>query len=177
MPSQSPCAAVPSSQTLSQQSSPTSNIPQRNQKVCLRYKLHVLKRASYFHCRVSESGKGKRKAALLPEDGEAPKKRKRITKPKDPNAPKKPASAYLLFQNEVRNELKNQHPNLTNSEILLLISDQWKKMTPDQKGVCGIAEFFVLPPSADCSILRPTSELWRKPRSNTLRQSKLTKVT
>ena len=77
--------------------------------------------------------KGKRKAALSPEDGDASKKRKRPVKPKDPNAPKRPASSYILFQNEVRKELKERHPDLTNADLLALISEQWKSMSDEQK--------------------------------------------
>ncbi|KAF8966410.1 high mobility group box domain-containing protein [Flammula alnicola] len=80
-----------------------------------------------------ESTKGKRKAALSPEEGDGTKKRKRNTKPKDPNAPKRPASSYILFQNEVRKELKEQHPNLSNSDLLGMISEQWKHMSEEQK--------------------------------------------
>ncbi|KAF9526265.1 hypothetical protein CPB83DRAFT_817278 [Crepidotus variabilis] len=81
----------------------------------------------------SDSLKGKRKVALSPEVGESGKKRKRNVKPKDPNAPKRPASSYILFQNEVRKELKEQHPNLSNSDLLSLISEQWKNMSDEQK--------------------------------------------
>ncbi|KAF5322357.1 hypothetical protein D9619_001158 [Psilocybe cf. subviscida] len=77
--------------------------------------------------------KGKRKAALSPEDEDGPKKRKRNTKPKDPHAPKRPASSYIIFQNQVRKTLKDTHPSLSNPELLQMISDQWKSMTPEQK--------------------------------------------
>ena len=77
--------------------------------------------------------KGKRKAASSPEDGDASKKRKRPIKPKDPNAPKRPASSYILFQNEVRKELKERHPELSNTDLLSLISEQWKSMSDEQK--------------------------------------------
>ncbi|KAF8169512.1 high mobility group box domain-containing protein [Pholiota molesta] len=75
--------------------------------------------------------KGKGRAHATDDDG--PKKRKRNTKPKDPNAPKRPASSYILFQNEVRKELKEQNPNLSNSDLLGLISEQWKQMSDEQK--------------------------------------------
>ncbi|PPQ99794.1 hypothetical protein CVT26_009171 [Gymnopilus dilepis] len=77
--------------------------------------------------------KGKRKAAFSPEDGDGTKKRKRNTKPKDPNAPKRPASSYILFQNEVRKQLKKDNPDLTNAELLALIAEQWKQMPDEQK--------------------------------------------
>ncbi|KAF5364228.1 hypothetical protein D9756_000904 [Leucocoprinus leucothites] len=75
----------------------------------------------------------KRKASGALDEDEGPKKRKRNTKPKDPNAPKRPASSYILFQNEIRKELKEKHPTLTNPELLNMISEMWKKMSEDEK--------------------------------------------
>ncbi|THH01745.1 hypothetical protein EW026_g1016 [Hermanssonia centrifuga] len=73
---------------------------------------------------------GKRKGRA--EDGDDGKK-KRKTKEKDPNAPKRPASSYLLFQNEVRQELKAQHPGLPNNELLNKIAKAWSEMPKEQK--------------------------------------------
>ena len=75
---------------------------------------------------------GKRKGRGA-EDGEG---RKRAKKPKDPNAPKRPASSYLLFQNDVRKELRAKNPDIPNNELLNLISDMWKKMPKDERDVC-----------------------------------------
>ncbi|EMD41153.1 hypothetical protein CERSUDRAFT_111715 [Gelatoporia subvermispora B] len=72
---------------------------------------------------------GKRKGRGA-EDGEG---RKRVKKVKDPNAPKRPASSYLLFQNDVRGELKGKFPDMPNNELLNHISELWKKMPPEQK--------------------------------------------
>jgi hypothetical protein len=77
----------------------------------------------------------KRKAAGALDDDDGPKKRRRATKPKDPNAPKRPASSYILFQNEIRKELKEKHPHLTNPELLTMISEMWKKMSDEEKAV------------------------------------------
>lgn len=76
---------------------------------------------------------GKRKAR---GDDEGEGKRKRKTKPKDPNAPKRPPSSYLLFQNEVRQELKAKHPNIPNNELLAKIARAWGDMPREQKDVC-----------------------------------------
>ncbi|EKM59539.1 uncharacterized protein PHACADRAFT_250106 [Phanerochaete carnosa HHB-10118-sp] len=73
---------------------------------------------------------GKRKAR---GDDEGEGKRKRKTKPKDPNAPKRPPSSYLLFQNEVRQELKAKHPNIPNNELLAKIAKAWGDMPKEQK--------------------------------------------
>ncbi|KAF8351078.1 hypothetical protein F5887DRAFT_935823 [Amanita rubescens] len=77
-------------------------------------------------------GKRKRKSEAG-DDTEAPKRRKR--KPKDPNAPKRPASSYIFFQNEVRKKLKASNPNMSNSELLTMISKQWQEMSEEDKAV------------------------------------------
>ncbi|KAF8075899.1 high mobility group box domain-containing protein [Lyophyllum atratum] len=71
------------------------------------------------------------------DDDDKPAKRKR--KPKDPNAPKRPASSYIMFQNEIRKDLKEKNPNITNSDLLLLISKKWAEMSEEDKAVCRVA--------------------------------------
>jgi transcriptional regulator HMO1 len=78
---------------------------------------------------------GKRKAQALDDDEGDGKKKKAPRKPKDPNAPKRPPSSYLLFQNEVRAELKSKYPNLPNSELLQMISKRWAAMSDEDKEV------------------------------------------
>ncbi|KAI0079753.1 HMG-box [Panus rudis PR-1116 ss-1] len=75
------------------------------------------------------TGRGKRKAA---EQGDG-RRVKRAKKPRDPNAPKRPASSYILFQNEVRQQLKDKNPNLPNNELLSLIAKMWKDMPREEK--------------------------------------------
>uniref|UniRef100_A0A0W0EUQ7 HMG box domain-containing protein n=1 Tax=Moniliophthora roreri TaxID=221103 RepID=A0A0W0EUQ7_MONRR len=70
--------------------------------------------------------KGKGKDGVEDEGG----KRKRT---KDPNAPKRPASSYIIYQNEVRQTIKEQHPNLSPAEIRTLISQEWAKMSEEEK--------------------------------------------
>jgi len=76
----------------------------------------------------------KRKLAAL-EVGEngLPLKKKRERKLKDPNAPKGPASAYILFQNDIRAAYKKEHPEMNNKELLRLIGDQWKALEESKK--------------------------------------------
>ncbi|KAK0231318.1 hypothetical protein IW262DRAFT_1343516 [Armillaria fumosa] len=59
-------------------------------------------------------------------------KRKRIIK-KDPNAPRRPASTYLLFQNEMRPATKQGHPNITPQELTGLLSKMWSEMSAAEK--------------------------------------------
>ena len=62
---------------------------------------------------------------------------KKEKKPKDPNAPKRPPSAYILFQNEVRDGMRKEHPELPYKDVLNLISDRWKTLGDVQKKVSG----------------------------------------
>lgn len=78
----------------------------------------------------------------VPETG----KRKRVTKVKDPNAPKRPASSYILFQNSIRADLKKEHPNIQNAELLGLIAKQWQEMPEEDKNV----SLHVIKPVAAC---------------------------
>lgn len=55
-------------------------------------------------------------------------KRHRVSKPKDPNAPKRPPSAYILFQNEVREAMRKEHPGNTYKEVMGIISQAWKDL-------------------------------------------------
>lgn len=77
--------------------------------------------------------KGKRNEHLeKPHEGG---KRKRVTKPKDPNAPKRPASSFLLFQNEVLKKVKEQRPDLPHAELRQLIAKMWADMGDEEKTV------------------------------------------
>ncbi|GAW08225.1 non-histone chromosomal protein 6 [Lentinula edodes] len=58
-------------------------------------------------------------------------KRKRVKK--DPNAPKRPASSFFLFQNQIRQKVKEQHPDLPTAELRKLMSEQWSTLPEDQK--------------------------------------------
>jgi hypothetical protein len=75
------------------------------------------------------------------KDGKPKKEKvKRVVKPKDPNAPKRPPSAYLIFQNAMREEMKAAHPEFSYKEILNEISERWKKISPEEKQV-GVSSF------------------------------------
>lgn len=67
----------------------------------------------------------------------APKKRGRKPtkekKYKDPNAPKRPPSAYLLFQNEVMQQIRQTNPDMQYKEVLTNIANRWKQLTPEEK--------------------------------------------
>ncbi|SCV68307.1 BQ2448_428 [Microbotryum intermedium] len=68
------------------------------------------------------------------EDGEGKGKKKlKVKKVKDPNAPKRPASAYIEFQNSVRDEFRQADPEATYQEILRKISGVWQAMPDHEK--------------------------------------------
>ena len=49
----------------------------------------------------------------------------------DSNAPLKPPSAYVMFSNDVRAELKQQNKSFT--DLAKIIGDRWKNIAPDDK--------------------------------------------
>ena len=86
------------------------------------------------------SGKSSKKRSNSEENGEtggeldgegeggAKKKRKNKKKEVDPNAPKRPPSAYIVYQNDVRADVRAQHPDMKYNEILTLIGENWKAL-------------------------------------------------
>ncbi|KIK65710.1 hypothetical protein GYMLUDRAFT_70792 [Collybiopsis luxurians FD-317 M1] len=72
--------------------------------------------------------KGKGKAV---DDEPANGKRKRAKK--DPNAPKRPASSFIIYQNQIRQGVKEAHPDLPTSELRKLMAEQWNNLPEEQK--------------------------------------------
>lgn len=60
---------------------------------------------------------------------------KKEKKPKDPNAPKRPPSAYLIFQNDVRDNIRQSNPGMPYKEVLSVIASRWKELDDQQKRV------------------------------------------
>lgn len=80
-------------------------------------------------------------------EGAIKKRRTTIKKARDPDAPKRAASSYIFFQNDLRQELRKQHPDISSTEIMARVKKQWADMTPEDKAVC------VLPLKSSCSSL------------------------
>ncbi|GAA5859677.1 hypothetical protein JCM8547_006189 [Rhodosporidiobolus lusitaniae] len=82
-------------------------------------------------------GVGADKAGSPDADASPSGKRKRgpnkEKKAKDPNAPKRPPSAYLEYQNSVRDEFRNQYKDLSYSEVLKKIGLVWQQMSDEDK--------------------------------------------
>jgi len=78
---------------------------------------------------------GSKRLGTEEEDIEGGVKKRRIAsrKARDPDAPKRAASSYIFFQNDLRQELRKQHPDITSSEIMSRVKKQWAEMTPEQK--------------------------------------------
>jgi hypothetical protein len=80
---------------------------------------------------------GSKRPGMEEDDNEGTIKKRRTTgkKPKDPDAPKRAASSYIFFQNDLRQELRKQHPDITPTEVMTRVSKQWAEMKPEQKAV------------------------------------------
>ncbi|KAL1711919.1 high mobility group box domain-containing protein, partial [Schizophyllum commune] len=59
--------------------------------------------------------------------------RKRLKKEKDPQMPKRPASSYILYQNDCRRAMKEKNPTMSNTDLLRHISDTWKSLPTQEK--------------------------------------------
>jgi len=59
-----------------------------------------------------------------------PKKNKKV---KDPKAPKRGLSAWIIFTNEQRPIFKENNPESSTTELTTLMSQEWKKMTDEDK--------------------------------------------
>jgi hypothetical protein len=51
---------------------------------------------------------------------------------KDPNAPKKPPSAFLLFSNAMRSEVREANPGLATGKLSKILSQRWSE-TPEEE--------------------------------------------
>ena len=66
-----------------------------------------------------------------PQGGsEQKRKYKRHPKP-DENAPQRPPSSYVIFSNEIREEVRGQ--NMTFTDIAKLVGERWQKLSPAGK--------------------------------------------
>ena len=64
------------------------------------------------------------------DDDDQPQRKK---KKKDPNAPKRASSAYLFFSNDVRPEVRREHPDLSMGELSKIIGARWRGMGAEDK--------------------------------------------
>ncbi|KAI0021483.1 hypothetical protein F4780DRAFT_737582 [Xylariomycetidae sp. FL0641] len=80
----------------------------------------------------SESSRAAEPSRVENKDGTTVAKRKYRRHPKpDENAPERPPSAYVLFSNKMREDLKGQ--NLTFTEIAKLVGENWQNLNRSEK--------------------------------------------
>jgi len=68
-------------------------------------------------------------------DGATGKRVRKEKKLKDPNAPKRPPSAYLLYQNAVRDETRQKFPDVPYQVLLAEISKAWHNLSDAERQV------------------------------------------
>jgi hypothetical protein len=117
---------------------------------------------------------GSKRHGMEEDDIEGTVKKRRTTgkRARDPDAPKRAASSYIFFQNDLRQELRKQHPDITPTEIMTRVSKQWAGMTPEQKAVRVLA----LIPSRNLLLtllLSPMSAFKPRPNRGGRRRSEL----
>jgi hypothetical protein len=54
-------------------------------------------------------------------------------KPKDKNAPKRPATAFFIFANEVRAEVRENNPEASIGQIGKILGQEWGNLDEDRK--------------------------------------------
>ncbi|BEJ16811.1 hypothetical protein CspHIS471_0602120 [Cutaneotrichosporon sp. HIS471] len=74
-------------------------------------------------------------AVAASSEGATKKRSRKEKKPKDPKAPKRPPSAYLLYQNNVREGIRTANPNMPYKDVLGVIAEQWKALSPEERKV------------------------------------------
>lgn len=75
--------------------------------------------------------------AVVPSDSS--RKEKKDRKVKDPNAPKRGKSSYLIFCNELREQVRKEHPELNAKEITSELGKRWN--TLKEKNPSKVAEY------------------------------------
>ncbi|KDD76594.1 hypothetical protein H632_c168p1 [Helicosporidium sp. ATCC 50920] len=58
---------------------------------------------------------------------------KKTKKDKDPNAPKRSLSAYFMYSNDVREQVKADNPGITFGEVGKKIGEQWAGLSAKEK--------------------------------------------
>ncbi|KAL1393718.1 hypothetical protein HDK64DRAFT_249580 [Phyllosticta capitalensis] len=83
----------------------------------------------------SESKSGTKRANPPSNNtGNNPKRKYRRHPKPDENAPERPASAYVIFSNQMRETLKGQE--LTFTEIAKLVGERWQTLSPNSREAC-----------------------------------------
>lgn len=71
-----------------------------------------------------------KKNKKLKHTNKSSKKAKKLV---DPNEPRKPTSAYFFFQMVRRNQVKQEKPSFSNTEVVVQLGKDWNNLTDIQK--------------------------------------------
>jgi hypothetical protein len=87
--------------------------------------------------RYNEQMKGYTPPEEESDEDEAPSKKRKTKgkgkKKKDPNEPKRAPSAYLLYGQKVREQVKAEQPDAKSSDIMKTIGAMWQKLSDEDK--------------------------------------------
>jgi len=72
-------------------------------------------------------------ACAIPTLPEKPAKAAGEKKRKDPNAPKGALTAYIIFSNAKRDQVKKENPDIKFGEVAKKISEMWKNISASDK--------------------------------------------
>lgn len=75
---------------------------------------------------------------------------------KDPSAPKRPMSAFLMFAQGRRAELRSKNPNLKNTEVSQILGEMWRNLSEEYRRP------FVEREKADREVYKVKSAEWRE---------------
>ncbi|KAI8865972.1 putative high-mobility group non-histone chromosomal protein [Ramicandelaber brevisporus] len=62
-----------------------------------------------------------------------PRTKRAPKKEKDPDQPKRPLSAFMLFTNEKRDQVKADHPDIKFTEVGKKLGEMWGKLSDAEK--------------------------------------------
>ena len=63
------------------------------------------------------------------------KKDKKAKQKRDKDAPKRAISAFFFYNKKRRETLKVEQPTLNNKEIIKTMSQEWQKLSPEEKEI------------------------------------------
>ncbi|XP_071790372.1 FACT complex subunit SSRP1-like isoform X1 [Asterias amurensis] len=75
--------------------------------------------------RKDKESKPKKKAKTV---SEKPRKKRKDKKDKDPNMPKRPSSAYMIWLNAHREEIKEKYPGISVTDVSKRAGEMWNKL-------------------------------------------------
>lgn len=65
----------------------------------------------------------------LQKEGSTRKRKSNKGKDKDPNRPKRPQSAYFIWLNEHREQIKEENPGISITDLSKRAGEMWKEVT------------------------------------------------